>query len=164
MPRALFIAIVALALLCGSASAQSVSRGLPGAPPPPPPSTLGRAAEQPHDLAIEICNHSGRNAMTAIVYQRSGQWIGSGWFRIGAGDCGTVAHTDNLTFYVFAEEEGNQSRRWVSGRFGQCVDRPGPYERPVNPSGDRCGYGQDLVPFQTYTSNTWGTFTWTLDP
>jgi uncharacterized membrane protein len=114
-------------------------------------------------LTIRVCNESGRNAFTAVIYRNAGVWRSEGWWRVDNGDCIDIATTDNLRFYVFAEEVGNIDYYW-GGNFEHCIWRPGPYEDVINPDATECQAGQESVMFAEWVSESYGTFTWTLDP
>jgi uncharacterized membrane protein len=114
-------------------------------------------------LALQVCNESGRNVFVALVYRDSAGWHSAGWWQINNGQCDTPATADNLVFYAFAEEVGNTGRFW-GGAFEHCITRPGPYDFLINPSYTECGKDQDLVSFLQIEAETFGTYTWTLDP
>ncbi len=114
-------------------------------------------------VTVRVCNESGRNAFTAVIYQRDGAWHSEGWFGVNNGACRDIATADNLRFYTFAEEVGNVAYSWA-GNFEHCVLRPGPYHDIVNPNGTTCGRGQESVMFSEWLADRPGTFTWTLNP
>jgi uncharacterized membrane protein len=112
-------------------------------------------------LTIRICNESGRNAFTAVIYQRDGVWRSEGWFRVDNGACRDIVTADHLRFYAFAEEVDNTGYSWA-GNFEHCITRPGPYNDVVNPNNTTCP--QESVMFSEWVADHYGTFTWTLDP
>jgi uncharacterized membrane protein len=114
-------------------------------------------------LTIRICNESGRNAFTAVIYRTNGAWRSEGWFRVDNGRCEDIVTSDNLRFYVFAEEVNNVDYSWA-GNFEHCISRPGPYDEVVDPNMTVCRPGQDSVMFSEWVADHYGTFTWTLDP
>lgn len=128
---------------------------------PTPAFAQTRAA--PNQLDIRICNESGRNAFTAVIYRTGGVWRSEGWFRVDNGECATIVTSDNLRFYAFAEEVGNLDYLW-GGSFPHCVIRPGPYDEAVDPEVRQCRAEQDSVQFVEWLADEFGTFTWTLDP
>lgn len=148
MFRLICAALLGLALLTPDASAQK--QGIAPA--------VGGSS-----LDLEICNESGRNVFVALVYRDSAGWHSAGWWRIDNGQCDTPATSDNLIFYAFAEEVGNTDRYW-GGDFDHCVSRPGPYDILINPDYTECGKDQELVSFIQLEADTFGTYTWTLDP
>lgn len=114
-------------------------------------------------LTVRVCNESGRNAFTAVIYRINGEWRSEGWFQVDNGACEDIAYSDNLRFYVFAEEVGNIDYYW-GGSFEHCIMRPGPYDDVINPSAVECRNGQESVMFVEWVADEFGTFTWTLDP
>lgn len=114
-------------------------------------------------LTIRVCNESGRNAFSAVVYRSGGVWRSEGWFPVSNGECRDVALSDNLRFYVFAEEVGNIDYFW-GGNFEHCIWRPGPYNDVIDPNTSVCQSGQESVMFAEWVADDFGTFTWTLDP
>lgn len=144
----LFCAVVlGLALLTPSASAQKD----------------GGTAAVNTTLTIEICNQSGRNVFAALVYRDGAGWHSAGWYRVNHGECNAPVVSDNLIFYAFAEEVGNTDYYW-GGDFDHCVTRPGPYDFLINPDYTECTKDQELVSFTQWEADSYGTFTWTLDP
>jgi uncharacterized membrane protein len=115
------------------------------------------------DLSIRVCNSSGRNAFTAVIYRNGGQWHSDGWFRVDNGQCEVIATSDNLRFYVFAEEVDNVDYFW-GGNHEHCIWRPGPYNDVFDPNASVCRDGQESVMFVEWVAESYGTFTWTLDP
>ncbi|MDX2275775.1 MAG: DUF1036 domain-containing protein [Hyphomonadaceae bacterium] len=148
MLRFVSAAFLGLALLTSPASAQKE-----GIAPATNASTL----------SIEICNSSGRNVFAALVYRDSAGWHSAGWYRIDNGQCDTPVVSDNLIFYAFAEEVGNTDYTW-GGDFPHCITRPGPYDFMIDPVNTVCGKDQELVDFAQWEAESFGTFTWTLDP
>lgn len=146
MLRTLCAAVLALFLLAPAASAQKGGT---------PPATGG--------LSLQICNESGRNVFAALVYRDAQGWHSAGWWPINNGQCDTPAVADNLIFYAFAEEVGNTDRFW-GGDFEHCITRPGPYDFLINPDSTICGKDQELVSFIQLEADSFGTYTWTLDP
>jgi hypothetical protein len=120
-------------------------------------------AYQTDSLTIRVCNSSGRNAFSAVIYRDSGVWHSAGWYPVNNGECRDIATSDNLRFYVFAEEIGNIDYSW-SGTFEHCIWRPGPYDDVISPDAKECQDGQESVMFSEWVADSYGTFTWTLDP
>jgi len=121
----------------------------------------------PTQIDIQVCNQTGRDIFAAVIYRQVGgtQWRSEGWFRTNNGACRTIAATDNLTFYLYAEEVGDGgSRFWGRGDIEHCVTRPGPYNEPIERTGMSCRTNQDLVDFTAVTAERYGVYTWTLEP
>lgn len=114
-------------------------------------------------LDIQVCNRSGYDAFIAVISRNEGGWLASGWFRVNNGDCNSVATTNNLVFYLFAEQVGDMDYVWA-GDFEQCVMRPGPYDIRVNPNAEVCPSGMTTEQFRELEADTWGTYTWNLTP
>lgn len=129
----------------------------------PPSFAQTGSATGSSQLVIQVCNESGRDAFSAVIYQNDGTWHGAGWFRVNNGECGNIAISDNLRFYAFAEEVGNTEYYW-SGTFEHCISRPGPYNELIDASQTVCPNGQASVMFTEWVADQYGTFTWTLDP
>lgn len=127
--------------------------------------TAGPAQAQSNNLAIQFCNYSGYDTFTAIIYQDSndGQWHSRGWWRVNNNDCEYIADTNNLVFYAFAEQIGDQSATW-GGSHQHCVTNPGPYNDIVPAGGETCRGDQRLVMFDEIEAQNFGTFTWNLRP
>jgi len=123
----------------------------------------GGASSAGDQLTIRVCNQSGRNAFSAVIYRSGGTWRSEGWWRVDNGACLDLAVSDNLRFYVFAEEVGNTEYYW-GGSFEHCIWRPGPYNDVIDPNTTVCRDGQVSVMFAEWVADQYGTFTWTLEP
>jgi uncharacterized membrane protein len=121
------------------------------------------SATAANELTIRVCNESGRNAFTAVLDRSAGEWHSEGWFRVNNGACEDIAVSDNLRFYVFAEEVDNIDYYWA-GAHEHCIWRPGPYDDVIDPNVSVCRDGQESVMFVEWLADNYGTFTWTLDP
>lgn len=127
----------------------------------PPSFAQSGPAPASAQLTIQVCNESGRNVFSAVIYELNGQWRSEGWFRVNNGECRDIATGDNLRFYAFAEEVGNTDYYW-GGSFEHCIWRPGPYDVVLNPNDTSCP--DESVMFTEWVADHYGTFTWTLDP
>jgi uncharacterized membrane protein len=114
-------------------------------------------------LDIQVCNRSGYDAFVAVIRRTEQGWLASGWFRVDNGNCNSVGATNNLVFYLFAEQVGDMDYVWA-GDFEQCVMRPGPYDIWVDPNADNCPNGMTTEQFRELEADTWGAYTWNLTP
>lgn len=132
------------------------------APAPPAFAQKGPAAGT-EVITIRVCNNTNDNARVAISYQPIGsqQFNNEGWFGIASRSCQDIRDTTNAYFYGYAEVENDGTRYW-SGDFPLCVMYPGPYAFWTR--GTQCEAGQDLRQFVTLHAETWGVYTWSLDP
>jgi uncharacterized membrane protein len=164
MKTRLFVAAIAAALVAGLpdvAAAQSkpgmvAPGGKPGmAPSAPMPSST---------VDVRVCNRSGRNGTVAISYVEvgTGQFVTRGWYEVQDGACRELVSTDNANFYMYGDTLDGSGRVW-SGDHSLCVQYPGPYTLWYDGS-DTCPTGYETRNFVQLRSDSFGSYTWNLDP
>jgi uncharacterized membrane protein len=164
MKTRLFVAAIAAALVAGLpgvAAAQSkpgmvAPGGKPGMVPsaPMPSSTID----------VRVCNRSGRNGTVAISYVEvgTGQFVTRGWYEVNDGACRELVSTDNANFYMYGDTLDGSGRVW-SGDHALCVQYPGPYTLRYDGT-DTCPTGYETRDFVQLRSDSFGSYTWNLDP
>ena len=164
MKTRLFVTAIAAALVAGLpdvAAAQSkpgmvAPGGKPGmAPSAPMPSST---------VDVRVCNRSGRNGTVAISYVEvgTGQFVTRGWYEVQDGACRELVSTDNANFYMYGDTLDGSGRVW-SGDHSLCVQYPGPYTLWYDGS-DTCPTGYETRNFVQLRSDSFGSYTWNLDP
>jgi len=134
------------------------------AAPAPAFAQKGPASGGGDQIVIRVCNNTNDNARVAVSYQPVGsnQFLNEGWFGVNAHACQDIATTSNAYFYGYAEVEGDGERYW-NGDFPLCVQYPGPYEF-WSVGHTSCDSRQVLQYFVQMHADTWGSYTWSLDP
>lgn len=134
------------------------------AAPVPAFAQKGPSAAGGDQIVIRVCNNTNDNARVAVSYQPVGsqQFYNEGWFAVAAHACSDIATTSNAYFYGYAEVEGDSERYW-NGDFPLCVQYPGPYEF-WSVGHTSCDSRQVLQYFVQMHAETWGSYTWSLDP
>jgi uncharacterized membrane protein len=164
MKTRLFVAAIAAALVAGLpdvAAAQSkpgmvAPGGKPGmAPSAPMPSST---------VDVRVCNRSGRNGTVAISYVEvgTGQFVTRGWYEVEDGACRELVSSDNANFYMYGDTLDGSGRVW-SGDHSLCVQYPGPYTLWYDGS-DTCPTGYETRNFVQLRTDSFGSYTWNLDP
>ena len=115
-------------------------------------------------VTLRVCNNASQNARVAISYQPVGQstFLNEGWFEVRAGTCEDLARTTNAYMYGYANVAGNHDLVWA-GDHPLCVQYPGPYEFWTT-SSPYCETYQESRNFQVLHAQTFGVYTWNLDP
>ncbi len=124
----------------------------------------GPAAGVGDQITIRVCNNTNERARVAVSYQPAGseQFFNEGWFGVPARTCQDIANTSNAYFYGYAEVESDNTRYW-NGDFPLCVEYPGPYEF-WSVGHTSCDSRQVLQYFVQMHAESWGSYTWSLDP
>lgn len=143
-----------------AATAAAVAMAMIPAPPAMAQKGGGGGAGE---ITIRVCNNTNDNARVAISYQPAGQNIfnNEGWFGVPSRSCQDLRTTGNAYFYGYAEVENDGSRYWA-GDFPLCVSYPGPYA--FYTYGTECEPGQEVRQFVQMHAESFGSYTWTLDP
>ncbi len=160
----LFIVAISASLIAGIpglAAAQS-KPPLPGFGSKP--GLAAPAPAQATTVDIRVCNRSGRNGTVAISYVEvgTGQFVTRGWYDVDDGACRELVSTDNANFYMYGDTLDGSGRVW-SGDHALCVQYPGPYTLWYDGS-DTCPTGYETRDFVVLRSDSFGSYTWNLDP
>jgi uncharacterized membrane protein len=131
--------------------------------PAPALAQKGQAGGGASEIILRVCNNTNDNARVAISYQPVGQttFYNEGWFGVPSRSCQDLRTTDNAFSYGYAEVENDSSRFWA-GNFPLCVQYPGPYAFWTY--GTACAAGQEVRQFATLQAESFGVYTWNLDP
>jgi uncharacterized membrane protein len=113
---------------------------------------------------VRVCNRSGRNGTVAISYVEvgTGQFVTRGWYEVQDGACRELVSTDNANFYMYGDTLDGSGRVW-SGDHSLCVQYPGPYTLWYDGS-DTCPTGYETRNFVQLRTDSFGSYTWNLDP
>ena len=116
------------------------------------------------EILFRVCNNTNNPTRVAVSYQPvgSGQFYNEGWYGVPSRSCQDIVRTGNAYIYGYAEVENDGSRYWA-GDHPLCVQYPGPYAFWSTGS-QYCAAGQELRNFVVMHVETFGEYTWTLDP
>lgn len=136
-----------------------VSLGFAGIALPGPAQAAGSAV-----ITLRACNHTKLNTLVASSFIPIGgnKWRNKGWTKVAAGACGDIFATNNRTFYVRAEVQGNSKKYWGND-IKQCAEYPGPYDFMTGSNDTTCPEGEP-VDFTTFHSDGHPVYVWNLNP
>ena len=115
-------------------------------------------------ITLRACNHTKFNTVVASSFIPIGgsKWRNKGWTKVAAGACSDIFATNNRTFYVRAEVQGNAKQFWGSD-IKQCVEYPDPYDFMTGSNDTTCPEGEP-ADFTTFHSDGHPVYVWNLNP
>lgn len=174
-PKLLWIAF----FLAPSAGAQSGQIDMPSTapptlslprPPPPPASIPPPSQRLPTTsgnlgVSIKVCNDSSNDALVAIGYKKSSEWIAEGWWRVDSKTC-VGPFIDSLygAIYGYAKVRGgNVVWRGSGGDAAFCIDTVDSFTNPDSRCGSNAHKDYEMKTFgKLNISPATSQFTWTL--